>query len=82
MEVVVHCIDCALNVKIQLSLGEWVEDSEAAIILCLRGTVSAVYLHQVAILNTIVIFQVLKGLAIDVQSLYIHYSAILARGLL
>lgn len=67
-EVVIHCSDCTLYVKVKLSLGEWVEDGEASIINTLRSAVTTVYLHQVAVLDTIMIFQVLKGLPIDIQS--------------
>lgn len=81
-EVVIHCSDGTLYVEVQLSLGEWVEDGEASIINTLRRTVSAIYLYQVAVLDTILVFQVLKGLPIDIQPLHIHYPAIFTGGLL
>lgn len=80
-EVVIHGSDCTLYVEVQLSLGEWVEDGETSILHSLRSTVSTVYLHQVAVLDTVMILQVLKGLAVDIQPLHIHYPTIFAGGL-
>lgn len=60
-------------------MSKWVEDGEATILLCLRSTVPSVYLHQVAVLDSIVVLQVLKCLLVDIQSLNIHYPAIFAR---
>lgn len=65
-----------------MSLSERVENGEASILLCLRSTVSTVNFHQVAVLDAIVILQVLKGLPVDIQSFNIHYPAIFARSLL